>query len=73
MFASTKGCLMAVLRRIVLASLIALTAMLMDGCSVACSDPSWLLRVAGDSIGNYTAGPEVSASGQVCVTRSFGD
>jgi hypothetical protein len=72
-FASTKGCLMAGLRRIVLALIIALTALLMDGCSAACGEPSWLLRVAGDSIGNYTAGPEVSATGQVCITRSFGD
>lgn len=64
---------MAGLKRVALALIIAFTAMLMEGCSAACGDPSWLLRVAGDSIGNYSAGPEVSASGQVCITRSFGD
>ncbi|TAM66742.1 hypothetical protein [Mycobacterium sp.] len=64
---------MAGLRRVALALMIALTAVLVDSCSAACSEPSWLLRVAGDSIGNYTPGSEVSASGQVCITRSFGD
>jgi hypothetical protein len=64
---------MAGLRRILLVLILAFAAMLMEGCGAACGDPSWLLRVAGDSIGNYTAPPEVSASGQVCVTRSFGD
>lgn len=73
MLASTKGCLMARLKRFVLALTLALTALLMDGCSAACGDPGWLLRVATDSIGNYSAGADVSASGQVCVTRSFGD
>lgn len=64
---------MAGLKRFVLALTLALTALLMDGCSAACGDPSWLLRVATDSIGNYSAGADVSASGQVCATRSFGD
>ena len=73
MFASTKGYLMAGLRRVVLALMIALAAVLLESCSAACSEPSWLLRVAGDSIGNYTAGSDISASGQVCITRSFGD
>ncbi|OMC29125.1 hypothetical protein A5738_21190 [Mycobacterium colombiense] len=72
-FASTKGCLMTGLKRFVLASILALTAVLMDGCSAACSEPSWLLRVAGDSIGNDATGLNVSASDQVCITRSFGD
>jgi len=72
-FASTKGCLMAGLRRIVLALVIAITALLTESCSGACSEPSWLLRVAGDSIGTYTAGGDVSASGQVCITRTLGD
>lgn len=64
---------MAGLRRVVLALMIALTAVLMDSCSAACSEPSWLLRVAGDSIGNDATGLNVSASDQVCITRSFGD
>lgn len=72
-FASTKGCLMAGLKRFLLALILALAAMLMDGCSAACSEPSWLLRVAGDSIGNDATGLNVSASDQVCITRSFGD
>ncbi|OBB95592.1 hypothetical protein A5782_06070 [Mycobacterium sp. 852002-40037_SCH5390672] len=64
---------MAGLKRFVLASILVFAAFLMEGCSAACSEPSWLLRVATDSIGNYTPGSDVSASGQVCVSRSIGD
>lgn len=64
---------MAGLKRFVLALILALTAVLMDGCSAGCGDPTWLLHVATDSIGNYSASADVSASGQVCATRSFGD
>ncbi|ELP46792.1 Hypothetical protein D522_08743 [Mycobacterium avium subsp. paratuberculosis S5] len=46
--------------------------MLMGGCSAACGQPSWLLRVAGDSIGNDAPGLNVSAANQVCVTGSIG-
>ncbi|PBD13699.1 hypothetical protein BI295_07865 [Mycobacterium avium subsp. hominissuis] len=46
-FASTKGCLMAGLKRFVFALILVLTAVLMGGCSAACGQPSWLLRVAG--------------------------
>ncbi|ORB68345.1 hypothetical protein BST44_26515 [Mycobacterium scrofulaceum] len=73
MFASTKGCLMAVLKRFILASMLFLAAMLMDGCGAACGEPGWLLRVAGDTIGNDATGLNVSASDQICITRSFGD
>lgn len=72
-FASTKGCLMAGLKRFVLASILVSTAFLLEGCSAACGQPGWLLRVATDSIGNYSPGADVSASGQMCVTRSIGD
>ncbi|AYJ04492.1 MULTISPECIES: hypothetical protein [Mycobacterium avium complex (MAC)] len=71
-FASTKGCLMAGLKRFVFALILVLTAVLMGGCSAACGQPSWLLRVAGDSIGNDTPGLNVSAANQVCVTGSIG-
>ena len=73
MFASTKGCRMAGLKRFVLALILSVTAVLMTGCGVGCGEPNWLLRVAGDSIGNDATGLNVSASDQVCVTRSFGD
>ncbi len=64
---------MAGVNRFILALILALTAVLMEGCSGTCGEPNWLLRVAGDSIGPDASGLNVSASEQVYVTRSFGD
>lgn len=61
------------LKMFVLALIFALGAVLMEGGGSACGDPSWLFRAAADSIGHYSAGPEISASSQVCLARSFRD
>ena len=61
---------MASLRKFLLAVILALTALLMNGCSAGCSEPSWLLRVATDSIGTDATGLNVAASDQVCIAPS---
>ncbi|GAB1812826.1 hypothetical protein MUNTM_18630 [Mycobacterium sp. MUNTM1] len=73
MFASTKGCLMVGVKMFGLGLIFALSAVYMDGCRTACGDPSWLLRAVSESIGNYGTGPDFSALGQVCISRSLGD
>ncbi|KKC05668.1 hypothetical protein [Mycobacterium nebraskense] len=64
---------MAVLRKLGLVCLFALSTAFASGCSAGCGQPEWLLKVAGDSIGNDATGLNASASNQVCITRSFGD
>lgn len=65
---------MAGLRKLLLAAILALTALIMDGCSAGCSEPSWLLHVATDSIGTNATGLNVAASDQVCIApSSIGD
>ncbi len=61
---------MASLRKLLLTVILALTALLMDGCSAGCNEPGWLLHVATDSIGTDATGLNVAASDQVCIAPS---
>lgn len=69
----TKGWVMAGLKKLLFAVVLAGSALLTDGCAAGCGGGNWLLRTSGDSIQSDTTHLNLLPSEQVCIGRAVED